>query len=312
MKFINLILFVIATLCITSCGSDDEPTSAINNSSVIINENGTTSTGAPFSAIDNETFRLNYIKYKVTDSHLEIIGSDSYELQGEVRPYATVTYKGSVYSTTSIATGAFCFCNKITSIVLPSTVEYIGKAAFLDCENMNTVILPDKLTTIQRAAFLECISLKSINIPNSVNNIDEGAFAGCISIKSIDIPSGVISIKPGLFARCTSLTDLHLPYDFKALYISAFLNCAITSIVIPPSVTYLNFSISREEVVSTSKYNLKDIYTSCKATPTYVSDEDTTLNLFEATLHVPASDVEWYKSQPGWSKFTNIVGDYNP
>ena len=63
----------------------------------------------------------------------------------------------------------FVFNQKdIAAIVLPNSVETIGKQAF-DCYS----------------------KLESIEIPNSVTEICEGAFSGCTLLKSVEIPNSV-------------------------------------------------------------------------------------------------------------------------
>ncbi len=61
----------------------------------------------------------------------------------------TGTYHGCVnvvipskigeYTVTGIDWTAFCGCTSLTSITIPSSMTFIGRAAFLDCENLKTV-----------------------------------------------------------------------------------------------------------------------------------------------------------------------------
>lgn len=73
---VKFLLCIALAVLMFSCSKDDEPGmngGAENTSSVVINADGSTSTGAIFSMLDETTFFLDYIKYKVVDSHIEII-----------------------------------------------------------------------------------------------------------------------------------------------------------------------------------------------------------------------------------------------
>ena len=74
---------------------------------------------------------------------------------------------------------AFCACNRLTILTLPSSITSIGNSAFYGCRGLTSVTLPSSITSIGDLAFCECKSLKSINIPNSVTSIGYCAFEEC-------------------------------------------------------------------------------------------------------------------------------------
>lgn len=55
--------------------------------------------------------------------------------------------------------------NKLESIVLPETLESIGKQAFFYCEYLTTIDIPATVRNIGGYAFDNCLSLSQINIP---------------------------------------------------------------------------------------------------------------------------------------------------
>lgn len=139
------------------------------------------------------------MKYKIVDSHLEIIGYDPFELKGDVKPYASVKYLGTTYNTRIILEEAFRNCKTITGINIPNTVTEIGPVAFCGCKSLSDIYIEGK-------------------------------------------PS----------AR-------DLGYEYDNMHVPSF-------------------------------------------SPTTCEN---------ATLHVKAENLEWFKSHYGWSRFKNIVGDYN-
>lgn len=174
-----------------SCSKNDEPgngNQSDNNSKVTINANGTTSTGVSFSSIDETSFYLDYVKYKIVDSHLEIVGYDPIEIGSIVTPYATVVLNGTSYNT-----------------------RVVGKQAFYDCENMTEINLPNTITTIDDwYAFGSCINLKKISWPKELVRIGDHAFSRCTSLMQIVIPGTVKEIRGSAFYECDSLTDIYV------------------------------------------------------------------------------------------------------
>ncbi len=84
--------------------------------------------------------------------------------------------------------------------VLPET-EVICRMAFNEAEKLTRVVLPEGLQFIGEYAFHYCLGLKSIDIPQTVNYIDEGAFARCFYLDTINI-QGKPVIDRGAFTWC--------------------------------------------------------------------------------------------------------------
>ncbi|MBE6584880.1 MAG: hypothetical protein E7649_07930, partial [Ruminococcaceae bacterium] len=141
-------------------------------------------------------------------------------------------------SVTSIGDWAFDYCSSLTSIEIPSSVTSIGDWAFDSCSSLTSIEIPSSVTSIGGSAFCYCTSLESIEIPSSVTSIGEHAFYKCSSLESIEIPSSVTSIGGSAFCYCTSLTSIEIPSSVTSIGDWAFENCSsLTSIEIPSSVT---------------------------------------------------------------------------
>ena len=144
----------------------------------------------------------------------------------------------------------YALCSALTSITVPSSVEYIGKGAFFACwvekleipfigptsnadtdayfgyifgapsysdhnryvpYSINTVVITGG-TNIKKGAFYGCWSLNSVTIPNSVTNIEDSAFKGCSGLTSVTIPNSVTSIGKGAFENCSAISEITLPF----------------------------------------------------------------------------------------------------
>ncbi len=188
--------------------------------------------------------------------------------------------------------GAFAFggCTELTSITIPNNVKSIGINAFQNCKGLTSVTIPNSVTSIGERTFADCTSLTSVTIPNSVTSIGEFAFYCCRGLTSITIPNSVTSIGYRAFAGCTDIKTISIGSRVNSIYPYAFAGCS----------------------------NLTDVYCFRVNVPSMVGYGYTPTNIFEgsnienATLHVPTSSMEAYKSKEPWKNFKNIVSsDYD-
>ncbi|MCM1071621.1 MAG: leucine-rich repeat domain-containing protein [[Clostridium] fimetarium] len=166
--FLSALMALFAVLS-TGCSNDepDNPSSSADNNSVTIKGDGSATGGAVYSKIDDTTFFLDYVKYRIVDSHLEIIGYDKVELPAEPRLYSEVKIDGTVYKTREIASGAF-YDAKCTKITLPAGIcnmkgsysDYFG--CFEYCDFLESVVLPASLETIGKYCFSGCSKLSKV------------------------------------------------------------------------------------------------------------------------------------------------------
>ena len=145
--------------------------------------------------------------------------------------------------TSIICDWAFCGCDSLSEIVIPSSVTSIGDNAFSGCDSLSEIVIPSSVTSIGDIAFSGCRSLSEIVIPSSVTSIGDGAFLGCRSLSEIVIPSSVTSIGDGAFSFCRSLSEIVIPSSVTSIGDRAFSNCdSLSEIVIPSSVTSIGDS----------------------------------------------------------------------
>ena len=198
---------------------------------------------------------------------------------GKVTIPATVTYDGVTYSVTSIEAYAFSGCSGLTSIEIPNSVTAIGSSAFTGCSGLTSVTIPNSVTTIGMEAFYGCSGLTSVTIPNSVTTIEYHAFRDCSSLTSIIIPNSVTSIGVNAFYGCSGLTSVTIPNSVTSIGLHAFSDCSSLT-----SVTCEAISV-----------------------PTTGGSAFSDVPLGSATLYVPASALDAYKTAEQWSEFGTIA-----
>jgi hypothetical protein len=246
-------------------------------------------------------------------------------------------------SVTSIGESAFERCTGLKSVTIGNSVTSIGREAFSYCsgltkaqfasieslcnisfgdnsanplsyakhlyiggQEVKDVVIPESVTSINRYAFSSCSGLKSVTIPNSVTSIGENAFSYCSCLKSVTIPNSVTSIGYCAFYSCSGLTSITIPESVTSIGGYAFSYCSgLTSVSIPESVT----SISRYAFSYCS--GLKSVTCLAESIPTMGTNVFYNVPQSSATLYVPTSSVNAYKTAEQWKDFGTIKA-YSP
>lgn len=180
---------------------------------------------------------------------------------------------------TSIGYAAFRGCKGFTSATISDNVTSIGKFAFEDCINLVSVAIPQNVTIIKERTFCGCHNLSSVSIPENVTSIEYGAFWDCPSLTAITIPNKVASIGERAFAACSNIISLTLGSGLKKVYDGAFGSC--------PKLENVYSYALEAPIASVLAFN-----------NSYIE---------YATLHVPSSALELYKTTAPWSNFGTIV-----
>ncbi len=129
--------------------------------------------------------------------------------------------------TVCIAGTAFYKSDRITSITIPASVQYIGNSAFNGCKNLEEVVFAEnsQLKLIDTAAFNECTKLSVLDLPESTEQIGNYAF------------------------RDTRLTHLHFSEKLKKVGNGAAQDSDIKKITIDENNTHI--FVDKESVVYT-------------------------------------------------------------
>ena len=140
-------------------------------------------------------------------------------------------------------------------------VTSIGVYAFEDCKSLKEVVIPEGVTSVGFEAFCACSQLESVSIPDSLDYMGTGAFCFCRKLKTIEVSPDhpVFAVENKALVNKRDMTLLCIldredtgtytvAQGIRTINGQLFENCAFSAIILPDSVTdidYLAFSDCR-------------------------------------------------------------------
>ena len=218
----------------------------------------------------------------------------------------------------------------ITSLSLPESLKYIGSKAFYNCTSLSgTLTIPENVSFIGGSAFSDC---SGVAVVNYNANTREGAgnyvFGYCTGVDKVTIGPKVEVIPEEAFIRSNiyklvfaertdaiplkignaaffenkNIKEIILPNGTDSIGQQAFDCCfGLTSVTIPNSVTCIGnsafYGCSALTSVICQARNVPAMGRSCF----------TSVPQSSATLYVPSSSIEAYKSADQWKSFGTIL-----
>lgn len=148
-------------------------------------------------------------------------------------------------SVENIGNSAFYDCDNLTSVqFLGSGLKIISQSAFYSCDNLTSISFPETLTTIGESAFNGCVKLTSMTLPPRLQTIGDSAFYNCKAITTVNIPNSVIRIDRYAYNNCIMLRTLTIGRGLTKLAEATFSNCdSLTSVTIPDNVVAITNSV---------------------------------------------------------------------
>ena len=148
---------------------------------------------------------------------------------------------------------SFVQCQKLKSIIFPSSLQIIEKECFDGCENLQSISIGSELKSIGDNCFVGCYQLSSLIVDerntmfSSNNNIlfskDTKTllfYPQGLKTKHFDIPEGVEKIERKAFKN-SKLSSITFPSTLTEIGESAFyMNNYLEMITIPSSITLLD------------------------------------------------------------------------
>ena len=181
---------------------------------------------------------------------------------------------------TTIGNYAFYYCDRLTSIIIPSSVTSIGDYAFYGCYSLTNATIPNSVTRINTYAFYSCRSLTSITIPDGVTLIGWYAFQDCSNLTNVTISDSVTTIGGKAFSDCENLMNVIIGNGVQNIDSLAFSSCGTatesgTTYMIlattPPTIQSITFRQAKINKIIVPKGTL-DAYKSATNWSTYADN----------------------------------------
>lgn len=156
------------------------------------------------------------------------------------KPDETYTIPSTVKE---IAAKAFQGATKLTSLVIPTSVEKIQEQAFRQNYKLASVKFcePSKITDLSAYAFWQCPKLTEVTLPSSITEIGK-VFLQCENLETVNVPANakLKTIKEDAFATNKKLKNFNFQgnCNLEAIEANAFANAeSLESFKFPKTVT---------------------------------------------------------------------------
>ncbi|MBQ9784827.1 MAG: leucine-rich repeat protein [Clostridia bacterium] len=107
---------------------------------------------------------------------------------------------------TELAPYVFFDCNDLCAVILPESMQTVGKFAFYNCASMECVLGLERLVTVAEYAFADCVAFTELRFGASLTSMGYAALLGCDGLVSVSLP----------FAGGTATEHTYLGYVFGA------------------------------------------------------------------------------------------------
>ncbi len=195
----------------------------------------------------------------------------------------------NVTITTTISTGLFSGCSKLSEVVIGTGFRTVSNYAFKDCAKLaNIDFISTNITSIGNCAFENCVAVTSATISNSITSFGFNVFNGCtglVTLKTYKVFSqsetdtlsifigdlsatlnkiellgtGITTIPSRYFENYSNMTEFVMANTVTTIGAYAFAGCTkLETFELPTALDFNNFSIN--SVSDTLWYkNLSDI-----------------------------------------------------
>ncbi|MBQ7700558.1 MAG: leucine-rich repeat protein [Clostridia bacterium] len=176
------------------------------------------------AAEENEAVTINGIEYVPYETFCSVEDCST-DLSGDVVIESSVEFNGTELPVTTIGSWAFEYCEKITSVTVPDSVNCINAGAFSDCHNLKSIKLPAALESIEYYLFNCCYALEEFTVPEGITSIGGNAFFGCNNLVKVVLPDSLTAIYENAFQDCDKLESISIPKNVEFIGELAFSDC---------------------------------------------------------------------------------------
>ncbi len=238
--------------------------------------------------------------------------------RGTLAEWSRIDFKGLYANPLYRAHRLFINNELVTQLVIPEGVDSVKNYAFIHMFEqvgsynrvcyLDTIVLPSTLKYIGRYAFEWDYYPKHLYIPDSVVYIGHHAFNAAL-YGGVTLPRGLDTLREGTFMSCL-FSEVTLPEGLEYIGNHAFYNCYnMHSIEIPASVQGLGNSVFSDQQYSSTRLGIKHIKFRGKVPPQVTPQTYDGLVRYKyrsssqydtLKIEVPCQSVDAYAQAPNW------------
>lgn len=170
---------------------------------------------------------------------------------------------------------AFQYSNNFNTIVIPSTVEYIGFRAF-DSSSVTSISIPSTVTEMNSYVFNNCDKLKTVTV--NAESISHNVFSNCDNLTSVTLGANVkylsdevfyndsalskvtiqgdlLKIGGDAFSYCSSLKSIDLGKKINSIGWNAFSHSGLKTITVPSTITQMSYAFKNCPALTSATVN---------------------------------------------------------
>ena len=218
---------------------------------------------------------------------------------------ATIDLSGTSIDGNYIGDERFRDREKLTSIKLPETLEYLNTGVFRNCDGLTTIDIPASVKRMWSYAFYDCNNLTTVTGMEGLSASDMWGAWDVFTNTAITQP--VYGGTVFLYMPPSITGEYEMPAGIKTTAADAMRNASISAITLPASLIDLGDDTFRD------CKSLTDIYSYASTPPVCHSGVwEYGFDRSACTVHVPASVVEDYQNANEWRDMGRIVGIVAP
>ncbi len=229
----------------------------------------------------------------VSDDDLSLLS----EMCTDLYSLTTIDLGGASLQDNCIYWDKFYDRDKLTSIVLPETLERIESSAFRECDGLTSIYIPASVTSIGEHAFANCRNLATVTGMESLSDSSWDPFYGTAITEPVYGGSMFLYLPPSMTG------SYEVPAGIKMTTEGSMRNSQLSSITLPGSLTDLGDDTFMDCP------NLTEIYCYAPVPPTCHSGVwEWGFNKEACTVYVPETSLEAYQNADEWRDMGRIIG----